>query len=128
MKVLAFGNPLVKQDSIALDLLPALKEKFPQVEFKEFDVAEDLEREGRDLVILDTAQGIQETVLLTDLNALAEGKPYSMHDFDLNITLKLLKKMRKIDSVKIIAIPQENHKEALEGAVEIISSLLSRSA
>jgi len=129
MKVLVFGNPLVAQDSIALALMPKLKERFPSVEFKEFDPTENLENEGRDLVIMDSAIGIAEVTLLEDAAGLELSGRYSMHDLDLPITLKLLKKLNAIDSVKIIAVPHNHPLErALKEIVPIISSLLSGNA
>ena len=128
MKVLVFGNPLVKKDSIALRLVPALRKAFPGVEFKEFDGAENLEAEGGDLLILDPADGLREVSLLEGTGALETGKAYSMHDFDLAITLKLLLKMGRIRSVRIIAVPSSfPPRKALPGVRRTISSLLSGS-
>lgn len=125
LKVLVFGNPLVEKDRIALRLLPALRKRFPAVQFKEFDAAENLEAEGRDLVILDSAEGISRVMLIDDLSALSSGPVYSMHDFDLSITLKLLLKMGAIDSVRIIAVPSRlGLRKALSGCSELLSSLL----
>ncbi len=124
-KVLVFGNPLVPQDSIALRILPALRRRFPVAEFKEFDAAEDLEKEGRDLIIIDSAVGISRVLLIEDLGALESGKIYSMHDFDLSLTLKLLKKMGAIDSVRIIAVPASLPlRKAVSGCSRLLSSLL----
>lgn len=129
MKILVFGNPLVKADSLPLRILPKLREIFPSIEFKEFDTAENLEDEGRDLVILDAAQGIDKVVLIEDLESLSQSKKYSMHDFDLPITLLLLKKLKAIDSVRIIAVPMDyDEKKAVEEAAKLISSSLSKSA
>ncbi len=129
LKVLVFGNPLVRQDSIALRLMGPLGERFPQVEFKEFDAAENLEGEGRDLVILDSARGVPKVVLLDSLDALCGGKVYSMHDFDLSLTLKLLKKIGRLDSVRIIAVPSAYPlRRAIPEASAVISSLLSGNA
>ncbi|HSB47257.1 MAG TPA: hypothetical protein VLD37_04525 [Candidatus Bilamarchaeum sp.] len=125
MKVLVFGNPLVRRDSIALRLMPALRKKFPGIEFREFDAAENLESEGRDLVILDAAEGIGKVSLIDDLSALCGGKIYSMHDFDLALTLKLLKKMGKLGTVKIIAVPSSwPLRKALPEVSALLSSLL----
>lgn len=105
LKILVFGNILVEQDSLPLKLLPKLRKKFPKIEFKELDAIEELENEGRDLIILDCAKGVKKVEIIDNLDKIETTKPYSMHDFDLGLTLKLLRKMRKIDSVKIIAIP-----------------------
>jgi len=126
MKILVFGNPLVKQDSIALRMIPYLQKKFPDIEFKEFDAAENLEDEGRDLIILDSAEGIGHAVLIESLDLLGSANKYSMHDFDLSLTLKILKKMGAVDSVKLIAIPSNYPlRKALKEAEKIIASLSS---
>ena len=97
--------------------------------FKEFDAAENLEGEGRDLVILDSATGIKSPALIRDLDALASGKTYSMHDFDLALTLKLLRMMGAIDTVRIIAVPSSmTVRSALPAVSRLLSSLLSKSA
>ncbi len=125
MKILVFGNPLVEMDSIALNVMKSLQNRFPDVEFREFDSAENLENEGRDLIILDAAVGVPEVVILEGIEKLQSGSIYSMHDFDLSLTLKLLIKMGKIDRVRIIAIPSDYEKEkAVEECSLLISSLL----
>ncbi len=128
-KILVFGNPLVDADSIALRLMPLLQKKFPFVSFKEFDAAENLEKEGRDLIILDSAVGLDKVVLLEGIDSLSGGKAYSMHDFDLAMTLKLLLKMGALDSVRIIAVPSSMPPgKALSAVSRLLSSLLSGSA
>jgi hypothetical protein len=126
MKVLVFGNPLVDMDSIALKLLPVLRKRFPDVEFKEFDPTENLEKEGRDLVILDSAVGISEVTLMEDTRKLGLSGRNSMHDLDLPITLGILRKLGAIDSVRIIAVPHDYPlRKAAAEAGTLISSLLS---
>lgn len=121
MKILVFGNPLVKKDSLAIELVPELKKLFPKIEFKELDAAENIEEEGRNLIVLDVAQGIDHVTLLEDLSILEAAPQYSMHDFDLALTLKILKKMKKIDSVKIIAMPMHyEKKKALKEIQKIV--------
>jgi Ni,Fe-hydrogenase maturation factor len=124
LKILVFGNPLVAGDSLPLRLMSALRKRFPSVEFREFDAAENLEDEGRDLLILDSAQGPDHVVLLEGIDKIETGKIYSMHDFDLALTLKILVKLKLLDSVRIIAVPA-NHpeKKALAETCTIISSL-----
>ncbi len=113
MKILVFGNPLVKKDSLPLILLPKLRKEFPDIEFKEIDSTEDLQKEGRGLIILDSAEGIRNVEIL-GLDLVGLDKIYSMHDFDLGYNLKLLEKMKMIDDVRIIAIPiGMNPKKAL---------------
>lgn len=61
MKILVFGNPLVEKDRLPLELMKELQKEFPQVEFKEFDTAEDLQEEGRELNIIDAVEGIKKS-------------------------------------------------------------------
>ncbi len=124
MKILVFGNSLVPQDSLPLRLVPRLRKLFLQIEFKEFDTAENLEDEGRDPVILDSAFGIDKVTLIEDIDSLQMSKTASMHDFDLPITLRILKKLKAIDSVRIIAIPANYpEKKALDESAAIIRSI-----
>ena len=125
MKVLVFGNPFLENDSLPLKLLFKLREKFPSVEFKEVDPTEGLENEGRDLVIIDSVEGIDEVVEIDSIERLHTNRICSMHDFDLAYNLKLLKKVGKIDSVRIIGVPMGiGEDEALEGIGRMIGTYL----
>lgn len=128
MKIYVFGNPLVAEDSLPLLILPQLQNKFPDIHFTVVDPNENFPPEGeRDLIILDTVKGISEVTLLdySDL-ATIEKNPISPHDYDLLLHLLLLKKMEKINKVKIIGIPQKsNDKKTIIGHVlEVIDALL----
>jgi len=124
VKILIFGNSLVEKDRLPLELMKELQEEFPQIEFKEFDTAEDLQNEGRNLNIIDSVEGIKKVELITDIDSLQTSKIFSLHDFDLAYTLKLLKKMKMIDSVKIFGVPMNAKKEvALEQLKELIKKL-----
>lgn len=118
MKVLVFGNPFIENDSLVLKLLPRLREKFPDIEFKEIDPTEGLEDEGRDLIILDSVEGIGEVMVIDSIEQLHANKVYSMHDFDLGYNLKLLKKVGKIDSVRIIGVPMGISEDEVMGGLK----------
>ncbi|MFH0808094.1 MAG: hypothetical protein V1888_00550 [archaeon] len=105
MKILTFGNPLLKQDSLPIKLIPTLQTKFPNHTFLHIDPTENLEKYGPHLTILDTVQNIDKLTILTSIEQLHANKVYSMHDFDLALNLKLLKKLGLIKSVKIIGMP-----------------------
>lgn len=123
--ILVSGNPLVPGDSIALRIMARLQQRFPNAEFREFDSAENLEDAGRDLIIADAAKGISRVTLLDGVDNLEQSHVYSMHDFDLSVTLRILLKIKAIDSVKIVAIPSDYPEEkAVEEAARIISTLL----
>ena len=119
--ILVFGNPLLKQDSLPIKLLPKLRSLYPEIEFKEIDPTEDLEKQGKHLIILDTIKGIDKVTTITSIEQLHANKIYSMHDFDLALNLKLLKKLNKIESVKIIGIPMNiSEDEALTQISKLI--------
>lgn len=128
MKIYVFGNPFVPEDSLSLLILPQLEKQFPDIHFIVVDPNENFPPKGeRDLIIIDVVKGIQEVTLLdySDL-ALIEKSPISPHDYDLLLHLLLLKKMKKINKVKIVGIPQNNmNKKALfTDVAELIDTLL----
>ncbi len=121
--IYVFGNPLVKEDSLPLKLIGKLRKKFPSLEFKEFDTVEDFELE-KELNIIDTVKGIKKVELIEDIDKIITDKIYSMHDFDLGYNLKLLKKMKMIDKVRIFGIPSNmKEKEAMKELCDAIKSI-----
>ena len=125
-KVLVFGNPLVPEDSMPLRLIERLRKRFPDIEFKEFDPSENLEKEGRELNIIDAVERIKRVTLITDIESIRTQRAYSLHDFDLGYSLKLLKKLDYLDSVKIFGVPMRiSEKDALEQLSALISANFS---
>jgi Ni,Fe-hydrogenase maturation factor len=121
--IYVFGNPLVREDSLPLKLINKLRKEFPSLQFKEFDTVEDFELE-KELNIIDTVKGIKKVELIEDIDKIITDKIYSMHDFDLGYNLKLLKKMRMIDKVRIFGIPSDmKEKEAMKGLCDAIKSI-----
>jgi Ni,Fe-hydrogenase maturation factor len=121
--IYVFGNPLVKEDSLPLKLIGKLRKEFPSLEFKEFDTVEDLTE--RELSIIDTVKGIKKVELIEDIDKIVTDKIYSMHDFDLGYNLKLLKKMKMIDKVRIFGIPMEiSEKKIFLELCKIIAKVL----
>ena len=120
--IYVFGNPLVKKDSMPLGMIGRLRAKFPSIEFMEFDTTEDLDE--RNLTIIDTIEGISKVELIEDISKIITGKVYSMHDFDLGQTLKLMKKAEMIDSVRILGVPMGmGEKEAFSGVCKILEGM-----
>jgi hypothetical protein len=121
--VYVFGNPLVKEDSLPLKLIGRLRKKFPSLEFKEFDTAEDFELE-KELNIIDTVKGIKKVELIEDIDKIITDKIYSLHDFDLGYNLKLWKKMKMIEKFRVFGVPAGmKEKEALEQLCDKISKI-----
>ncbi len=123
--VLVFGNPLLSNDSLPLRLMGRLRKNLPELEFKEFDPNENLEKEGRDLNIIDTVEGIRKVVLITEIESIVTQKLYSMHDFDLGYSLRLLKKLGYLDTVRIFGVPMKiGEKKAFGELSELLRSTL----
>lgn len=126
LKILAFGNETVEQDSLPIILLPKLKELFPNIEFNHLDGIEEIEKITKTPIIIDTVKGIKQ-VQLIQLEDIKTQKVYSMHDFDLGYNLLLLKKLNLIDNATIIGIPMNYDEEkALEEIKIILSNLPAR--
>lgn len=120
MKILVFGNNLVKEDSLAIEILPKLKELFPKIEFIETDGIENLEGSP---IILDVVENLKKARLIS-IDEIKTDKICSMHDCDLAFNLLLLKKINKINNATIIGIPQEgDKKQVIEELKQIISSI-----
>ena len=119
-----FGNPDVQNDNVIFKLIPLLRKEFPKIEFIKKDPNEDLSFDSKYPIILDTAQGIEKAELITDLDSIQLTKSTTMHDFDLGFNLKLLKKLGKIKSVAIIAVPMSSRLGNISNIKKILKSLL----
>lgn len=104
MKISVFGNPDLEGDKAALKLIPWLKKKYPGAEIKVEDPAEGLQP-AADWLIVDVCQGINKVTKFTDLNKFAAVRRVSVHDYDLAMELRLLKKLGKINQLRILAVP-----------------------
>ena len=104
-KIFVFGNPLVKEDSLALRVAERLKGKVEGFEFVAVQGLEEVDE--RDFLVLDVATGIGKVEVIGKLDDLEAGHPISGHDFDLAMELKVLKKVGRLGRVKVIAIPVE---------------------
>jgi Ni,Fe-hydrogenase maturation factor len=130
--VLVFGNVLVEQDNLPLKLIPRLSREFSDLNFVEMDPNEEIQVYGRELLILDTIQGIDdikefEIREIEDFDKIEEMKVLSMHDFDLGFNLKLLKKMNLIDSVRIIGVPVGiSERKGFEGVKRVLNKGLGK--
>jgi hypothetical protein len=128
MKIYVVGNPMVSEDCIPLQLLPKLKKNFFSVQFEEVDPNENfIPEEGS--IIIDTVQGIDRVTLFDSLDAFEATHSVSPHDYDLGFHLRLLQKIHKITTVRIIGVPQGGNTEKLFKAVSShISTLLYEDA
>jgi len=125
LKILVFGNTLLRNDRLPITMMKELQKEFPDIEFREFDTVEDLHKEGRSLYIVDTVEGIDHVITITGIDQLITNKIYSVHDFDLAYNLKLLKKADMIENMMIFGIPMAMKKgQALRELKKIIRSTL----
>jgi Ni,Fe-hydrogenase maturation factor len=117
--LLAFGNPYLKEDNLALELADILiKEKIKGIEIvKCISPEEVMDYLNKDFYILDVVKDLKEVRMIDDIDKLQSGKMVSLHDFDLGFFLKLMKETGKIDKVKIICIPQEGDVEKIKEEV-----------
>ena len=112
-KIYCFGNPLVPEDSLALQISGEFKLdgwKFIKCRSPEELFNEDQE----EMIILDVAKGIDEIKVLKDLSKLKSSKLLSLHDFDLSYFLQLLEKLGQLPKLKIIALPMKEHQDNKE--------------
>ena len=125
MKVSVFGNPDVKIDSLVVKLVPRLKEKFLKIEFRVEDPSEGLKPPEKGMwVILDVAKGVDRIRVFEDLDKLVTEKRVSLHDYDVPMELKLLKRIGKVKKIKIVAVPMEmDKKKALEEITKILEDI-----
>ena len=116
-----FGNPLLDFDNLPIQLAPKLVKALPEINFIVMDPNENLNPENKELMIIDTALGIDKIKILEDIDKIELSPQYSLHDHDLGFNLKLLKKLGKLDKVKIFCVPPNmNKKQALDELVFLI--------
>jgi hypothetical protein len=127
MKVSVFGNSEVKEDSLVVNLVAELKKRFPEVEFKIEDPSEGLRPSDKGWwVILDVAKGIKEIKVFKDLDKLVIDQRVSLHDYDVGMELKLLKKVGKAKKIRVIAVPMGMKKKAaLKGIISQLEKIIS---
>lgn len=124
ISIFVLGNPILKDDSLPIKLIPKLEKKFPQINFLEFDPTEELHSE--EVILMDLIEGIKNVEIIRDLDKLETRRVYSTHDFDAAFLLKLLKKAKLIKEVTIIGIPKNaKEKEIIKELEVVIRKMIS---
>jgi Ni,Fe-hydrogenase maturation factor len=124
MKIFVFGNSIIDSDSFPVKLIPALSKRFPAIEFIHADPNENWYQEEKELVIMDTIVGINETTLFHSLDEFEKQTRITPHDYDLFMDLQLLMKLGKIKKVTIIGLPPHGSTKTSQQTIKSISSLL----
>jgi len=117
--IFIFGNPLLKFDSIPIKMKSDLEKEFPEIEFKEIDPNENLKPVNKEMIIVDTVEGIDKVQVIDDISSIVDEPKYTPHDLDLGFNIKLLHKLGQLDKILIFGIP-------MEGDVEVIFDELVR--
>lgn len=124
-RIFVAGNPLVREDALALKVACRLGKKLKGIRFEEIGSLSELENIPKELTLLDVAEGIKKVERVTDLGRLQKMKLVSLHDFDIGTELILLKKIGKIKKFAIIAIPANYQLgKAVEEARELLELLV----
>ncbi len=122
------GNPLIEEDSLPLRLVPRLRKAFPRISFIEIDPTENFPEEDP-LLIVDTILHAPGVVMWNDVDAIRSSPTYSLHDFDLGMTLKLMRKMGTLHRVIVFGLPPQGDEGLIFGELEkAISNSLRESA
>jgi len=110
MKIYVFGNEYVAEDKRAIEVARELEGAIEDISFVFVGPNEDVPFVNeRQVVILDTVQGIQGVALIEGdrIDGLTLSPRGSVHDFDLAFQLRYLKKLGKLGEITIVGIPQE---------------------
>jgi hydrogenase 3 maturation protease len=107
--LLAFGNPYLNQDNLALSIADAIiTDKIKGLEVvKCISPEEVLNYTDKEFFILDVVKDAKEIIMIDDIDKLRSSNMVTLHDFDLGFFLKLMKETGQIEKVKIIGIPQQ---------------------
>jgi hypothetical protein len=121
------GNELEKKDRMPLLIIHELRKTFPQISFVHLDPTEDfIHLEHEKVIIIDTVINIEKTTVFTELHMWSHSPHFSVHDFDLPVSLGILHKLGKIKSITIIGIPPIGNRRIIQK--EVISQLKSISS
>ncbi|MFH0943247.1 MAG: hypothetical protein V1810_03675 [Candidatus Beckwithbacteria bacterium] len=108
MKVSVFGNKDLIEDRAAVELIPWLKNKYPKAEIKIEDPTEGLKPpEDGNWVVVDACQGINKITEFDNLDQFEAKRRVSVHDYEVVMELKLILKLGKVKSLKVIGVPMK---------------------
>ncbi len=105
MNIYCIGNAAVKGDDVPAQLVPLLKQKFPDSNIHSVDPTENFTPEKQSILI-DSVVGIDHVCVYSDIDAFVTSKRISVHEYDLGLHLQLLKKIHTLPTIWIIGVPQ----------------------
>ena len=108
--ILCFGNPYIKEDSLAVEIGKELKKQNYNIKICGSG-DEILNIKRKKIFILDVAENIKKATIIKNLDILESKKACSAHDIDLLFFLKLLKEIGKAREIIIIGIPAKGIKK-----------------
>ena len=123
MNVFVFGNSDLQFDSLPLRILPFLKKTCPDVRFFICDPNEEWDA-LENIIAIDTVEGIASVRLFSDTDEFIRTPRITMHDFDALSNILLLKKIGKIQSIRIIGVPPDMPEDEAAHSVEKIIKTL----
>ena len=106
LSVSVFGNPDLAGDNVPVQLVPKLRERFPDIRFSVEDPNEiDLPKKGK-WIILDAVRGL-DRVSWVSVDDIARSRNAGMtaHDYDLSTLLFLAKKLDPSFEPQILGVP-----------------------
>ena len=110
MKVYVFGNEDDVVDKRAFTIQKKLRKEYSDVHFEQVKPNQDLPfADEKNVYILDVVVGLKKPTLLDEKNIdnFTASPRSSVHDYDIGVQLKYLKKLGKIGRVFILGIPAE---------------------
>lgn len=123
-KIYVLGNELEATDSKAMILMKILSKKSLPFEFIVFDPTEEFPDSKDPIILLDTVINISKPTLFTSLSEWKLSPSVSVHDFDLPLSLGILKKLGKIKDIYIIGVPNRGNNSSLcKKVLRILNSI-----
>lgn len=126
VSVSVFGNPDLVGDNVPVQLVPKLRERFPDIRFSIEDPNEiDLPKKGK-WIILDAVRGL-DNVSWISVDDIARSRNAGMtaHDYDLSTLLLLAKKLDPSFEPHILGVPEGiSEEQALPDVIWELAEIL----
>jgi len=130
MKIFVFGNAILQEDSQPVNMMPALKKKYPTIEFVHSDPTDEWWNGQESPLIIDTVMGLRSVKVFSSLDSFEDPNVrITPHDYDLFVDLSFLLKLKKIHSFMLIGLPQQgDYSKIFEEICTSIDSIVVQSS